>query len=197
MASETVRALLNHVLSTLEPLGFPCALMGGAALAAWNHPRATRDIDLLIGIVGSDVDRLIAEFEATGCRLRHDSPVSTLGSLKFVQFLYTPPGEFYDAQFDLWLAETELQKSAIARRQRRDVPGVSSPLYVLSCDDLILFKLLAGRMIDRADAAVLLRENRDSMDMPYLLGWLARLDLMRDFSEIWREAIPHEPLPTM
>ena len=78
--------------------------------------------------------------------------------------LYTPPGEFYDVQFDLLLAESELQKSAIERRVQRDVPGISRPVDVLHCDDLILFKLIAGRMIDLADAAMLLRENRGAID---------------------------------
>ena len=39
MAGEGIRAVLSHVWSALEPLGFPYALMGGIALAAWNHPR--------------------------------------------------------------------------------------------------------------------------------------------------------------
>ena len=66
---------------------------------------------------------------------------------------------------------------------------------MLNCDDLILFKLLAGRMIDRADAAILLRENRDAIDFDYTLAWIARLDLEHTFAEIWREALPDEELP--
>jgi hypothetical protein len=165
MAGEVVRALLNHVWSTLEPLGYPCALMGGAALAVWHHPRATRDIDLLIGVESDNIDRVIKQLAAANCRPKNKPPLITLGSLHFAQFLYTPPGEFYDAQFDLWLADSELQKSAIARRVRRDIMGVSCPVYVLNCDDLILFKLAAGRMIDRADSAILLRENRVAIDL--------------------------------
>ncbi len=115
MAGEAVRTLLKHVWMALEPLGYPCALMGGAALAAWHHPRATRDVDLLIGVQSDNIDGVISQLVAVGCRPKHEPPLLTLGSLHFAQFLYTPPGEFYDAQFDLWLADTELQKSAIAR----------------------------------------------------------------------------------
>ena len=46
------------------------------------------------------------------------------------------------------------------------------PIDVLNGDDLIMFKLLAGRMIDRADAAMLLRENREAIDFGYLLSWV-------------------------
>jgi hypothetical protein len=112
-----------------------------------------------------------------------------------VQFLYTPPGEFYDVQFDVMLAERELQKSALNRRLRRDVPGVSRPVDVLHCDDLILFTLVAGRVIDRADAAMLLRENREVIDVNYLASWVSRLGLTTEFAEAWREAYPGGDLP--
>jgi hypothetical protein len=101
----------------------------------------------------------------------------------------------YDVQFDLLLAESELEKSAIARRVQRALPGVSRPIDVLGCDDLILFKMVAGRMIDRADAAMLLRENRDAIDFEYVRDWTTRLDLTTEFSEIWIDAFPDEAPP--
>jgi hypothetical protein len=60
---------------------------------------------------------------------------------------------------------------------------------------LILHKLLAGRIIDRADAAALLRINRRSLDLDYLTAWTARLSLARELAEVWGEALPNEPLP--
>lgn len=195
MASETVRAVLNHVLSALEPRGYPCALMGGIALAVWNYPRATRDVDLLIGIEGGEIESVVGCLEASGCRPKRSQAVVAVGTHRFLQFLYTPPGEFYDVQFDLLLAESELHKSAIGRRVQRDVPGVNRPVDVVRCDDLILLKLLAGRIIDRADAAMLLRENRDAIQFDYLHAWVARLDLTVELSEVWREAYPDEESP--
>jgi hypothetical protein len=38
-------------------------------------------------------------------------------------------------------------------------------LDVLTCEDLIVHKLLAGRLVDRADAATLLRVNRADLDI--------------------------------
>jgi nucleotidyltransferase AbiEii toxin of type IV toxin-antitoxin system len=188
MAGEVVRAVLNHVWSALEPLGYPCALMGGVALAVWNHPRATRDVDLLIGVDSINFEPVVDQLRRNGCRPKRSPPLLSVGALHFAQFLYTPPGEIYDVQFDL-------QKSAIARRVTRDVPGVSRTIDVLACDDLILFKLLAGRMIDRADAATLLRENRDTIDFDYFLTWVGRLELTTGFAEIWAEAFPGENMP--
>jgi len=75
------------------------------------------------------------------------------------------------------------------------LPGVEGVVHVLNCDDLVLFKLLAGRMIDRADAAMVLRENRDAMDFDYLGSWVGRLGLEHDFEQVWHDAFPGEGLP--
>ena len=141
------------------------------------HP-ATRDVDILIAVDRSAVDPILDVLRSHGCRSKKSTPIIAVGEHHFVQLLYTPPGEFYDVQFDLLLAESELQHSAMAPH----------------CDDLILFKLLACRLIDRADAAMLLRENRDAIDFSYLLSWVARLDLSMQFAEIWEEAYPGEDL---
>jgi hypothetical protein len=50
-------------------------------------------------------------------------------------------------------------------------------------------------MIDRADAAMLLRENRGAIDLNHLSHWVKRLSLMSDFAVIWNEAFPGESLP--
>jgi hypothetical protein len=169
--------------------------MGGVSLAAWNYIRATRDVDILIAVDRAGIDSILSELVAHGFRPKRSPPILTVGQHSLVQLLYTPPGEFYDVQFDLFLAESELQKSAIARRVKRDVPGLRHSIAVLSCEDLILFKLVAGRIIDRADAAMLLRENREAVDFEYLFSWIGRLDLTAEFAEIWREAYPGEKAP--
>jgi hypothetical protein len=195
MATEAALATLDHVWGVLAPLGHPMALMGGISLAAWSHIRATRDVDVLIAMDAAQIASILKVLHSHGCRAKQSPPLIRVGEHHFIQLLYTPRGEFYDVQVDLLLAESDLQKSAIARRVRRDVQGVASPIEVLHCDDLILFKLVAGRMIDRADAAMLLRENRDVIDLDYLLGWVARLNLEGEFASTWQEAFPGEEPP--
>ena len=76
------------------------------------------------------------------------------------------------------------------------LPELDVEIAVLTCEDLILHKLLAGRIIDRADAAALLRANRESLDVDYILTRTDRLALAVDLAEIWNEAFPGESLPT-
>jgi hypothetical protein len=68
-------------------------------------------------------------------------------------------------------------------------------LDVLACEDLILHKLLAGRFVDRADAAMLLRANRADLNLDYLLGWTTTLSLGAELAEVWGEAFPGEAMP--
>jgi hypothetical protein len=53
----------------------------------------------------------------------------------------------------------------------------------------------AGRLIDRADAAALLRSNRATLDLPYLLKWVKQFNLDTEWTQTWMEAIPGESVP--
>lgn len=46
MHPEAVLLALRRAWLAIEPLGLPVAVMGGLALAVWQHVRATRDVDL-------------------------------------------------------------------------------------------------------------------------------------------------------
>ena len=104
-----------------------------------------------------------------------------------------PPEGILPFQVDLLFAGSEYQQIALARRTPQEIPGLQYPVSVLRPEDLILLKLHAGRIIDRFDAAMLLRENRDTIDLAYLTNWIKRLALENEFAEIWREAFPDEP----
>ena len=84
----------------------------------------------------------------------------------------------------------------MARSVSKELPSLDRPVRVLRPEDLILLKLYAGRIIDRADAAMLLRENRDEIDFDYLASWVNRQQLSASYDEIWRDAFPNEPLPS-
>ena len=98
------------------------------------------------------------------------------------------------ATLDLMLAESDFQKTALDRRVARDVPGIEGAIDILSCEDMLLFKLLSGRLIELADAAMLFRENQD-LDQRYLSEWLGRLSMTADAQTVWNEAFPDVRFP--
>jgi hypothetical protein len=192
MPSEGVLQTLRHAWVTLEPLNLPMAVIGGIALSAWNHARYTRDADLLVGMDEANLDQVLSAMVEAGFYPRHAPPVLQIDDQKLIQLRFIPPEGVGRFQIDLLFAGSEYQRTALARRTAQDVPGLNHPVQVLRPEDLILFKLCAGRIIDRADAAMLLRENRDVIDIDYLGGWVKRLNLRNEFAEIWQEAFPDE-----
>jgi len=66
---------------------------------------------------------------------------------------------------------------------------------VVRADDLVVIKLQAGRVINRVDAAMVLRENRDEIDLQRLHREIIQHGLVADYQEIWRAASPADPVP--
>jgi hypothetical protein len=64
----------------------------------------------------------------------------------------------------------------------------------LTCEDVILHKLLAGRVLDRSDVGHLLRLNVTNLDRGYLTKWANYLGLTNELALLWEEAIPGEKL---
>jgi hypothetical protein len=194
LANEVVLAL-KHVWLTLEALNVPMAIMGGIALSAWKHPRATQDVDLLIGLEPNDELSVLQRLAAANIRAKRQPPIIALGKLRILQLLYQPPGTYLDLQIDLLLADCEYQKESLRRRNILRLPDLDISVAVLSCEDLILHKLLAGRILDRADAVTLVRANRASLDTGYLRHWSQVLALTTELAAIWGEAFPGESWP--
>ena len=85
MATEAALSTLEHVWTALSPLGHPLAVMGGISLAAWNHIRATRDVDLLIAVDRTEIDPILYALISHGCRPKKSPPMITVGDHCFVQ----------------------------------------------------------------------------------------------------------------
>jgi hypothetical protein len=195
VSTEATIKTLDHAWKTLEPLQVPMAVMGGLALAKWKSIRATRYVDLLVDPGDTPIDNLIQQLQGAGFRAKRSDPVIRLTDAEFIQLWYEPPETLIDVQVDFMLARTPFQKEAVARRVRIPDKGLGFETAVVSCENLILLKLCAGRLIDRADAVDLLRANRNSLDVDYLLQWAERLDLSRDVADVWAEALPDEKFP--
>jgi len=195
MASEALVEALRHVWRNLSSLQIPAALMGGIAMAAWKHVRATRDIDVLISVTGQPPQRVCERLQSAGIRPKGGGAAVPFGGLRAMPFLYEPPETFVEIQIDLFAATTDYHEQALRRRVPFLLPGSDLRVEVLTCEDLILHKLLAGRIIDRADVAALLRANQEGLDFDYLISWSQRLTLIAGLSEAWSEGLPETPFP--
>ena len=195
MAAELLIKALQAIWNALQSMNIPAAVMGGLAMSAWKYPRATRDVDLLIGMETRQLDKILPQLQALGIQPKHNPPIMPLGQLNIIQMLYEPPEAFMEVQIDLLLAETDYLRTALERRLPTQLPDTSIETAVLTCEDLILHKLLAGRLIDLADIAALLKLNLASLDRHYLAHWANQLQLVAEIASVWKEILPDEPLP--
>jgi hypothetical protein len=160
------------------------ALLGGLALSVWKHVRATQDVDVLIGIKNADVDKLHAALLDAGFLPRTSSPLVQLKTMRVLQLGYEPQDSWITVRVDLLLVDSEYHEEALRRRVPVRLPSTDIEVSVLSCEDMILHKLVAGRLIDLADAAALWKLNRESLDRSYLQRWASALHLERELARL-------------
>jgi hypothetical protein len=190
MPAEEIVATLREAWNILTDMQVPSALMGGLALAQWGHLRTTQDVDLLIALTGFRPQALLARLSAAGFRTKGRHSIVRLEDAEFIQLLYEPPGSLLGIQIDLFLADSHFHREALQRRVRLPSEVLGFECAVLACEDLIIMKLLAGRLQDRVDITALLQANRDSLDLAHLMKWVTALHLERPFHEAWNDAFP-------
>ena len=97
-----------------------------------------------------------------------------------LQFTFQPADALMPFQFDVLLATTPFQQEALARAVPRRLPNSDGHVAVVRPDDLVVIKLLAGRIIDRA---MILRENRSDIDFERLQRVILAQGLMDDIAQ--------------
>lgn len=195
MAGEGVLATLRAGWNALSSIAAPKAVIGGLALTAWNHARYTRDADVLVAIEAGRVDELVRALTAAGFHARHVPPLRVIDGQGIIQFTFQPPDALLPFQFDVLLVSGDFQKEAVDRAVPWPALTDAGDLRVVRPDDLVVIKLLAGRLIDRADAAMLLRENREAIDFVRLHREVAGQGISDEYREAWSDAFPAESLP--
>jgi hypothetical protein len=190
MAAELLIKALQSIWQSLSAMDVPAAVMGGLAMSFWKYTRSTRDVDLLIGMDVQKSDKMLSQLRSIGIRPKQTPPIISLGRLNIIQLLYEPPEAYMEVQIDLLLAESEYHRTALKRRIPTRLSDLPMDIAILTCEDLILHKLLAGRLIDKADVAALLKLNLASLDLNYLAHWLKQLQLTAEFAAIFNEILP-------
>jgi len=194
MPTEVVDAMLAAT-ADLQALGVATALMGGLAASAWNYYRATCDVDLLIAADVVSPDALVQSLQGRGYKPYKVPPLTDFDGERVLQLLSRPPGKVYEYRVDLFLAETDYHRTALARRVPFRLPDGKTDVPVVTCEDLLLLKVRAGRALDQGDVVALLQENRGDLDFGYIRRWLSAQAALGLWSDCWQRAFPGEADP--
>lgn len=151
--------LLRVLSGVLGALGASWYLFGAQAVIIWGRPRLTADVDVTVRLIPEDADRLVAAMEKAGFRLRVSRAGDFVERTRVLPFVHAPT----NLLLDVVLAGPGLEEMFLGRAITVDIGGVSVP--VISPEDLIVTKVLAGRPKDLEDVHGVLLERLDRLDL--------------------------------
>jgi predicted nucleotidyltransferase len=149
---------LADAVAMLDSRGLPAALIGGLAVSLRGQPRMTVDVDL---VVRADVDAALQLVRSLA-----ETPFEPLfaGVEEVVTTAFILPLRHRSTgiRVDLAIGMSGFEREAIRRATRLVVGAGSVP--VVTVEDLLIMKALAGRPQDEGDIRGLVELNRDSLD---------------------------------
>jgi hypothetical protein len=164
--------VLGLVSDRLSAGGLPFMLTGSFALAYYATPRMTRDLDIVVALSESDVGGLVAAFEPDFYIDADAARVAVLSERMF-NLMHLESG----VKVDLIIRKSsEFRQVEFARRRAVAIAGTRT--WIVSCEDLILSKLVwaleSNSELQRRDIRQLLAE---AVDLDYIRKWARQLDV--------------------
>lgn len=149
-------------------------LVGGFAVNYYGAPRATGDIDISLLVDSANIVSLLKAFKKQKFIL-HEKEILSLIKISN-HFLVYDADNIY--RVDCWIPKTNFELKALRRRKKVRLLGKS--VYLPAVEDLILFKLLAGREKDLEDLKWLFKRQRAKLDKKYLNFWSLALGIHKE-----------------
>jgi hypothetical protein len=165
----------------------PWYLFGAQAAIVWGSPRLSADVDITATINAKAVDAFVESMKRQGFDLIFSDP-DFLARARVLPFIHRGTR----MPLDVVLAGPGLEEDFLHRSILVDVQG--TPIPVISPEDLIITKVLAGRPKDLEDVRSVAHERKASLDVERVRGILrlleqalAQSDLLPVFERIWSE----------
>ena len=150
MTPEELALRLSRLLTES---GVPHCLIGGLAVAAHGHPRATKDADFLIDVAATAP--LIERAAELGLSVRPEH--ADFAEEGLVVLCTADAG---DPAADLLVVDSDVERDIVARAAMVEIGDTRVPLVAL--EDLLALKLASDRAQDVADVEALLLRRKDT-----------------------------------
>jgi hypothetical protein len=168
-------------------------LFGAQAVSVWGLPRLSADVDVTARLKSENPAGFVAAMQEAGFDLRVSDLTDFVRRTRVVPFVHCAT----QIPVDVVLAGAGLEDEFLERARPMDLGGVTVP--VISPEDLLITKVLAGRPKDLEDVRGILRERLALLDISRVretLGLLdralSRSDLESLFDSELREIAPKE-----
>lgn len=174
---------MKLIASRLDSAGIPYMMTGSMAMAIYSIPRMTRDIDLVVEVTPTDVDKIVGLF-SEDCYIDQDSvmqAVHTHGMFNIIHNDWVVKADFIIRKNE------DYRREEFARRKKINIEDMV--ISVVAAEDLVLSKLVWGK---RSQSDLQLRDvcqmisTVSELDWKYMQNWAAVLgvgDLLRKAKE--------------
>jgi Nucleotidyltransferase of unknown function (DUF6036) len=181
---SAVLAVLAAAAPVLRHHGNRWYVFGAQAVTLWGRPRLSADLDITAAIAGPH-DEFVAAMQRAGFDVRVADWRDFLDRTRVLPLLHRAT----EMLLDIVVAGPGLEEEFLDRAVAMDLAGMTVP--VISPEDLVVTKLLAGRPKDVEDARTILDERHGQLDLARvksLLGLLeqalSRSDLIPEFERL-------------
>jgi predicted nucleotidyltransferase len=178
---ETFYKQLVHVCHFLENNGISYMVVGGIAVSVWTAPRATVDLDFVIGLDEERLPSFIETATRAGLVIFDPKPIQ-FKKMKLLR-MFLQGREAQLLMLDFILTDDDYKRESLSRAVALPLEG--DEIKVASPEDVILLKLLSARSQDRVDIENIIRMRKDSLDRNYLQRWAAHLSVSDLLSQHW------------
>lgn len=173
-----IEKLISKIAQRLDEDKIPYMIIGGQAVLVYGRPRLTRDIDITLGI---DTDAFALAQKA--CRKLGLKMLPRDAEDFAVETSVLPVEEPKSRiRVDFIFSFSEYERQALKRTTQITIDDY--PVKFASCEDLIIHKMVAGRAVDLEDVKSVLIKNKESIDLEYVMKWLAEFSKIPEYSEI-------------
>jgi len=176
--ADTPAEVLAALAAALSQAGAAWYVFGAQAAIIWGRPRLTADIDIAVRMEPEDPERLARVLEDGGFRLRVEAAGDFVRRTRVLPFVHARTA----FPVDVVLAGPGLEELFLSRAVSVPLAGAAVP--VISPEDLIVTKVLAGRPKDLEDIRGVLRERLAVLDVQSIRSTLALLEEALGQSEL-------------
>jgi hypothetical protein len=170
--------VIRDVTRRLTNVGIPHMLTGSLAMNYYTVPRMTRDVDFVVEVTATDIEKIISAFGpdyyvdriSVSRAISHERSFNMIHNEAFIKVdcIIRKASEYRQLEF--------------SRRQQVELSG--SPVWLVSKEDLIISKLDWAR---ESHSELQLRDVKNLLasgfDVEYLDRWASKLELTRLLKE--------------
>ncbi len=172
---KDVEEALKDFVRVFNSMSIPYAVMGGLAVRAYGVPRPTYDVDVMLAIEEERLPELFDAVEEEGYTVPDSYRtgwVDRIADMPLVKFRIYRPTQSVDV--DVFLMRTAYQREMMKRRRLADLD--IGKTWVITPEDIVLLKLVAGRHRDLGDVEDV-RFMEGELDVEYMRHWADRLGI--------------------